>query len=147
MWRSTSALIRWMRGMFRPRPERRRVDERLDAAVAQPPQLRDRVGDAHLLVPVALAPDVAEVHERLGIEHEHVLVHQRRAEIGELDGAANGLDGRAHQRFLCLDGALELPRPTARPSATSRKPRQVKTSGATQGRSEPLPPEKKTTRT
>ena len=65
--------------------ERRGVDESLDAAVAQPLQLRDRVGNPHLLVPVARAPDVAEVDERLRVEHEHVLVHQRRAEVDEVD--------------------------------------------------------------
>ena len=64
-------------------PERRRVDDRLDPAVAHPPQLRDRIGDANLLVPVVLAPDdVRVVRVRLRIEDEDVLVHQRPPELG-----------------------------------------------------------------
>ena len=78
-------------------PERGGVDECLYAAVAQPLQPRDRVGDPHLLVPVAQAPDMAEVDERFGVEHEHVLVHQRRPELGELNGPANGFNGAAHR--------------------------------------------------
>ena len=71
-----------------------RVDERLDAAGAQSLQLLDRVGDAHVLIPVALPPDVVVVLDRHGIGDEDVLVHQRRPEPVDVDRPADGLNGR-----------------------------------------------------
>ena len=100
--------------MFRPSPGTVGIDDRLDAAVAQPRSFCDRVGDAHLLVPVARAPEVAVVLQRLGVEDEDVLVHERRAELGDVDGAADGLDG-AHAlapQPSCLIGSLPS-QPTA----------------------------------
>ena len=61
--------------------------------VSQPLQLRDGVGDAKLLVPVARTPGVPVVLERLLVEDEDVLVHERRTELGEPDRSADGLDG------------------------------------------------------
>ena len=65
--------------MKRPSPGGR-IDDRLDAGRADGAQLLDRVGDADVLVPVARAPDVAVVLQRLRLQDEDVLVHQRGAE-------------------------------------------------------------------
>ena len=100
--------------MYRPSPGTVGIDQRADATGAQPSQLLDRVGDAHLLVPVALAPGVAVVLPGLGVEHEDVLVHERRAEVGDVDGSAYGLDA-AHAlapQPSCLIGSLPS-QPTA----------------------------------
>jgi hypothetical protein len=74
--------------------ERRRVDERLDPGCSDGPQRLDRVGDANLLVPVARPPDVAVVLQRLLLEDEDVLVHQRPPEAARLDRPTNGLDAQ-----------------------------------------------------
>ena len=80
---------------------RGRVDDRLDAGRADGAQLLDRIRDAHVLVPVARAPHVPEVLERLRLEDEHVLVHQRSAQRRDVDRAAHRLD-RAHPAILRL---------------------------------------------
>ncbi len=69
-------------------PDHGGVDDRVDAPALQLVQLRDGVGDALLLV-----PELGVVLEDLGAQHEHVLVHERRAQGTGLDGAADGLDG------------------------------------------------------
>ena len=74
-------------------PRSGRVDDRADPTVSQALQLRDGVGDANLLVPVARAPGVPVVLERLLVEDENVLVHERRTEVGEPDRPEDGLDG------------------------------------------------------
>ena len=116
-----------------------RVDERRDPRLADGAQLLDRVGDAHLLVPVALAPQVCVVEIRLGLHHEDVLVHQRGAELGGVDRATDCLDG-AHGSLRLLSGSSGMsiagasryegsgdalthrpPTPVQRPTSTSSR--------------------------
>jgi hypothetical protein len=80
MFRSTPWFTRWMRGMSRPRPYAGRVEDGLDPRFAQPSERCDRPGDALVLVPVGRPEVRAETRQRAGIEDEHVLVHERRAE-------------------------------------------------------------------
>jgi hypothetical protein len=72
------------------------IDDRLDACCPESAQLLDGVGDAGVLVPIALPPDVAVVLQRLRLHHEHVLVHERAAEALDVNRPAYGLD-RPHQ--------------------------------------------------
>ena len=88
-------------------PDDGRVDERPDPGLADRAQLRDRVRDAELLVPEALTPGTPVVRDRLGIEHEHVLVHERAAQVVDVDGAPHGLD-RRHQASSSLSFVAEI---------------------------------------
>ena len=71
----------------------RRIDDRPDPGSPQRAQLLHRVRDPHLLVPVARAPHVAVVLERLRLHHEDVLVRERRPEVARRDRTQDGLDG------------------------------------------------------
>ena len=73
-----------------------RIDERVDAGLVDRAQLRDRVRDAELLVPVGLPERVAVVRECLGLDEQDVLVHQCAPERLGVDGSPHGLDG-AHR--------------------------------------------------
>jgi len=77
-------------------PQPGRVDDSLDAGLADLRQPRDRVGDADLLVPVAGSVHAAVVPQRLGLHDQDVLVRQRRAELACIDRAPDCLDG-AHR--------------------------------------------------
>ncbi len=82
---------------------RGRIDDRLDTGRPDGAELLDRIRNPHVLVPVARAPHVPEVLERLRLQDEHVLVHQRPAERRDVDRAAHRLD-RAHPAILRLAG-------------------------------------------
>jgi hypothetical protein len=69
----------------------RRVDDRPHAALGELGELAHRVGDPLVLA----APLLGVVLLDVGSEHEDVLVHERGAELGGVDGAAHGLD-RGH---------------------------------------------------
>ena len=99
MLMSTSALMRWMRGMKRPSPGAVGSTIVSMPAALDCSQLLDRVGDTDLLVPVARTPHVPVVLERLRLEDEDVLVHQRRAELLHVDGSSHGFNG-GHAPFL-----------------------------------------------
>ena len=64
------------------------VDDRLDPALEQRGQLDRGLPDRCVLVPVG-----RRVDEHLRVEHEDVLVHQRPAELVDLDRPADRLDG------------------------------------------------------
>jgi hypothetical protein len=66
----------------------RRVHEGAHALGRHRAEPGDRVRDPLLLVP----PAGAVVLEILGADEEHVLVHQGRSEVGDLDGSSYGLD-------------------------------------------------------
>jgi hypothetical protein len=71
----------------------RRVDDRADPGLAHRAQLDDPVIEALLLIPVGRPEGVPVVLQRLGLQDEHVLVHQRGAELGGVYRAANRLNG------------------------------------------------------
>ena len=92
------------------KPRDGRVDDRADPAAAQTPQLLHGIGDAHVLVPVALAPGVPVVLQRLGVHDEDVLVHERRPQVGDVNCSAYGLNGA--QRLGPLVGRYSARRAT-----------------------------------
>jgi hypothetical protein len=79
------------------------VDDGVDASRLQLAQLADGVGDASLLVP----PRVSVVLEDLRAEHEDVLVHERCAELVDVDGASDRLD-LGHLPVPPRDGRLRV---------------------------------------
>ena len=108
---------------------RGRIDDRLDACRADGAQLLDGVGDADVLVPVALPPDVPVVLQRLRLHDEHVLVHERAAEPLDVNRPAYGLDrphqpaslwGQWHGRLLSRARATGRRSPSG--SAAARRP-------------------------
>ena len=80
-----------------------RIDDRLDPGRPERAQFLNGVGDTNLLVPVARAPDMAVVLQRLGLQHEDVLVRQRPAQRADLDRPADRLDLRHLERlYFCV---------------------------------------------
>ena len=81
-----------IRGMYRPSPGA------VGSTIVRIPASRTRVSfvhrvdDALLLVPVARTERVTPVLQRLGLHDEHVLVHERTAEVIQLHRASHGLD-------------------------------------------------------
>jgi hypothetical protein len=75
-------------GDVAPQTDHGGVDDRPDARRGELVQLLHRVRHAVVLVPPLLGVVLLDV----GAEHEHVLVHQRLAELGGVDGTTDGLD-------------------------------------------------------
>ncbi len=68
-------------------PDHGEVDDGVHAAGLQFVEARDRIGHPLLLV----TPGIGIVQRDFGGHDEHVLVHERDAQIGGIDGSASGV--------------------------------------------------------